>query len=345
MHKYRFKLAVFTLLFSVFSFVPQALAQVTHEVYLYVDKPGIFGAGHAWIGLRPSTGAGAGQLWCGGLYPGSSGLSGARNSRGVIRDDSRHGYTHRLCWRVDTPTYNAIVDDITDKINNGTTYQLCPNQTAGPGTNCAGWATSKLRGNGVTAPNPNNALNYPDPYRLGVIMDNLVPGGAGPGGSIFTTSDGSVAPVGGPAQSKNYPDGGYLGYVEMGHLSSDSLGALLYTPVAVQLLGDFPVGLRGDFSILLHGLPKGSIHSVDWGDGSGFDAALNFYGHIYQEPGVYEASVLVIDDGAVQQFVLIIKVTEDAELSSEVHIEVEQYGAVETFEFAPSRYEAPSYAE
>ncbi len=288
---------------------PLAAAQQL-KVYLYVEKPGLFGAGHAWVGLDQ----GNGPEWKGGLYPGKSGAKGARNSPGVIRDDSGRQHTHKVCYNVTAAQYNAIVAAITNKINNGTTYQLCPAQTAGPGTNCAGWATQKLRTGGVTTPNPTNRAGYPDPYTLGEIIGAYSCGqaiGDGVRLCVAHIEPHEYTPLEIGAQrdaDAAYISGGYYGFIIMAHGNPQGLATQLIMPVEDAALGPVAVGAGAALTVSLENVAAEAITSVEWGDGAMFDEGAVTFTHVYGQSGVYDASAIVIDDGAVRRWTFSVNV-------------------------------------
>ncbi len=289
--------AIIGLALTLATFSASAVGQ--HSVYLYVCKPTVFGAGHAFLGLQPSTGPQAGVERKVGLYPGKSGAKGARNSRGQIRDDDTHDWDYRICYDVDASTYNNLVGAINDDIENGTPYQLCPSQTPGPGTNCAGWATGLLTGAGVCGvPSPTNKLGYPDPYALGCLLEDMVENEIPPVCGELETN-GALQATGSPPAALG--EGGYSGFCFWGHVDASGLAGALYQPLDTSTAADVNLRVGDKIQLSITGVAPEDITSVDWGDGTEFDYnSSDQYSHVFTATGVWFVSVTIITDGAVQ---------------------------------------------
>jgi hypothetical protein len=293
------------LLIALGVFAPSASAQ--HSVYLYVCKPSPFGAGHAFLGFKPSTGPQAGVERKVGLYPGESGAKGALNSPGQIRNDDTHDWDHRICYNVNASTYNSIAGSVNADIAGGITYQLCPGQTPGPGTNCAGWAVGKLRAAGLCGvPSPTNKLGYPDPYALGCLLKDMAAAGIQPVCGVLEQS--ILFPT---LQLVGYlGEGGYSGFCSWGHGDAVGLSNALYQPVAQSTVPQLSLRVGNVLQLTVGNINPEAITSVEWGDGSEFEySGTDTYSHSYTTPGIRTISLVIITDGSVQRVTRTVRVS------------------------------------
>ncbi len=106
----------------------------------------------------------------------------------------------------------------------------------------------------------------------------------------------------------------FTGVENAGHSDPLALANFMELDTHIDTLDAYSVHSADAFEIGVAGLDAaGALISVDWGDGTAFDAQANQFSHRYEAPGAYLVSVLVVDQGAVQRYSLISIVSEEEE--------------------------------
>lgn len=283
------------------------------SIYFYCACPANrFQSGHAFLQLIPSKNNpqfGNPNL-CYGFYPAGWNIFGGA---GIIKNDSRHAWNWRINYAVNAAQYNAVVGGIRADIAAPPAYHLLR-------FNCVDWIQkmAALPAPAIALPPTLNRVGVNDPW---AFQQSLVALGAGGvfGGGTVSNNAALVAPNGGKIASRPH-DISYTWLAARAHdirYSLSSLATYMHLQASDQNVGIVTVDTPDPFQVDLNNTdPFNALVSMDWGDGSEYDAQSLSFSHQYAIPGTYHASLIVVDTGTIYRWLMTVQVFDGATTGS-----------------------------
>ena len=286
------------------------LAQAT-SITFKLDCPAgaptpLFSPGHAMVQMMPMNNGQPSQTY--GFYPNSWNIFGGA---GILKNDATRKMDLAITFPVTPAQYNAAAAVINADRVAPPAYNLTS-------FNCVDWINTVATAAGVGLPPFANRLGISDPNALWISLNGIGNGGAFGGGTVATLAfaGAGMAPL----------DHTYVGMEAEGHNNPISLAGNIGLGADLNMLGSFAVDASDQLSINISNIaPANSLISVNWGDGSEFDAQATGFTHAYALPGAYNADVLVVDHGTVHSYPMTINVADGVSTES-VNIFVNDFG-------------------
>jgi len=272
-------------------------------ISFYVDSPDIRSpTGHAFVQMIPMLNAQAGNPnLVYGLYPSTVNIFGGP---GRIGNDSRHRWDFRITYNVTPAQYNGAVAVINADIAAPPAYHLLP-------SNCVDWTCTVSGAAAIVLPAKRNRFGIGTPTTFENSLRAIGAGGVFRGGTVGSNAA-NVAPNGGPlALAGSVPrDFDFDATQDVGHDDPLGLATFMDLSADINMLSTFMVNTSDSFDVsVLDADPADALVSMDWGDGSPFDAQATTFAHDYAFPGDYLASLLVVDSGAVHRYQMPVSVS------------------------------------
>ncbi|MFO0873818.1 MAG: hypothetical protein U0575_07575 [Phycisphaerales bacterium] len=247
-----------------------------HQICFYAEDGLV---GHTWVEFRDSDG----NVTSRGKYP----VKKAPFADGDIRDDGAHAWTHRICFRVSSSSYNAAAALVNAQI-------AAPGHYSVTSANCVDFALAVAGAAGIALPATSNLAGISAPSTLDAsIAAILQGGGVGDDCGVATANSGGLA-GGAPFDA----DAGLLLQTAL----DDPAAAAAITDMMLvsSSLGTTTAGTGALVVIGIGGAtPSDALIGIDWGDGSEPFAQSISAAHAYAAAGIYQGRVVVVDDAAV----------------------------------------------
>ncbi len=247
--------------------------------------------GHAFVQFIPMNNAQAGNPnLVYGFYPAGRNVFGGP---GVIRNDSKRNWDFCITYNVTPAQYNAAAAIVNAAIAAPPNYHLL-------NFNCVDFICGVAAAAGIVLPAAANRIGVKDPNVLWTSLSNIGAGGTFGGGSVGENIS-NVAPNGGPLEANSPHDTSYESAENLGHTDPDSLGDSQGLTKDFAFLGNFNLNINDTLTVFLTGGDTANaLISMNWGDGSTYDAQAYTFKHKYQTMGQYNLDFLMFDGGVVQ---------------------------------------------
>ncbi len=263
-------------------------------------------AGHAFVQMIPMAGPQVGnQNLVYGFYPAGNNPFGA----GKVRNDSKRPWDFCITYNVTPAQYNAAAGTINADIAAPPGYNLFSN-------NCVDWVNKVTAAAGIALPNTKNRAGIDDPNALWSSLNSIGVGGTSGGGTV-TNNPNRVSVGGTPLESASPRNFSFEGVEYSGHTDPFDLASFMDLPSNVDTLDSHTVKTSDAYNITVEGVdPANVLISVDWGDGTVYDAQMVEFSHIYEVPESYMVSLLIIDQASVYRFLIPIQIADDVSTQS-----------------------------
>lgn len=281
------------------------------SIYFYCACPANrFASGHAFLQLIPSKNNkqfGNPNL-CYGFYPATWDIFGGP---GTIKNDSRHAWNWRINYPVNAAQYNAVVGGIIADRAAPPAYNLLT-------FNCVDWIQKMAALSAIALPPTLNRLGINDPFAFQASLVALGAGGVFGAGTVSNNAA-LVAPNGGKMAYRPY-DVSYAWLEAKAHnirYSLSTLASYMNLQASEQNLGVITVNTSDTFDVdMVNADPSNALISMDWGDGSEYDAQTLSFSHTYASAGTYKATLVVVDTGTVYRWDMTVQVSSGATTGS-----------------------------
>lgn len=267
-----------------------SVASAQHRICFYVDDSGL--VGHTFVQLLPTTGSQAGREdLVYGKYSGSLNIFGGTAD---MKWDKSRRWDWRICYDVTCSQYNAVVAKIRAKLTVEPDYNLLSD-------NCTDWITDAATAAGLVLPDKFWIFGIATPGSLDSALESLGDGGTFMGGTVEMNTNTSLGADGQPVAFNAPYDYDAEEVALASHSNPVGLAGTMNLPLFTNNEGSFTTTLAAGFTLNLSNVNPGSqLLTVDWGDGSVLDGQVSSFFHQYPAPGIYGASLGVVDSGAVR---------------------------------------------
>jgi hypothetical protein len=230
---------------------------------------------------------------------------------GTVRNDQATDWDWRICYPLSPLAYERIAAKIFQKLppaNPG--YQLLT-------FNCVDWVVAAADAAGLTLPNtvwltvqqpsPAEEIEIDSPWTFADALETIGEDGTFAGGTVQANPDPRH-----PSRGTEPLDIDVAALSVIGHQDPQFLATAMGLPLNQPILGQVPVHSDDALTIELQNLAvETAMISIDWGDGGPFQIQATQAQHPYPEPGPYQGSILIIDEGTVHAYTLDIQVGPD----------------------------------
>lgn len=262
---------------------------VIPEVCFYVEPRATRSSGHAFLEVKVVSGGDevAEQR---GYHPKTGNYFW---SEAEVLDNELLPWGYKICYPVTSAKANAVIAGVNADALDPPAYHLFFH-------NCVDWIKDMAALAGLALPSSRDFwFGWDDPQRLHETLESIGDGGTYRGGVVTS----NPAPSQGFASAEFCRDYGFEEMREAGH--ADPAGLAIEAGLAYQPsdLGTILVGSNQALTLNIEGAsPLDSLRSVDWGDGSNYEAQLLSFAHTYDLAGDQALSLIVIDSGAITHF-------------------------------------------
>ncbi len=267
---------------------------------------GVGTTGHAFVQLYAGT-LPHPQLKDQKLYYGLYAATGnVVDGAGRINNDSGSDWDYSGCFcevnGFGEAEYNSAVGRIAADIAAPPDYKLASN-------NCVDWTHTVAGAAGLVIPDPTGPPVVRNPFKMCADLAYYWDLGTNPPNGGFITKNPEAFSALGLEGSP--VDHDYSLVQALGHAAPVSLAAEMALPLFDNLPElEITVGTLELLTITVSASPSEAVISVDWGDASDFEMQTTSYEHEYGVEGVFPASVLVVDHGAVHSYPIAVTVVD-----------------------------------
>ena len=284
--------------------VASPVAAEVHELCFYVEQPwsplGVpLGPGHAFLELHDLKGTFGGARFKRGFAPRGLNIFGGA---GIIRDDAAAPWHFKICFPITWVQWNAVANGVNGKIIAAPAYNLID-------FNCTNWITEKAAFAGLVLPAKTNRVEVADPNVFWQSLQAIGDGGTWGGGTVTENPNppGRSSPVGNPFCAEC----GFELMEAWGHQDPAGLNEMLELSLNALVLEPITADPNELVQITVSGTaPEIAIISMSWGDATPLDAQEVDFSHQYGVSGTYNATLLAVNEGAVNHYSVDVEVFE-----------------------------------